>query len=138
MKTGLLRIAAVMAVFSTLALAGCSASVSVTPPLALTAPTPAAADMESRVLRAVWDYVHTHYPLQPWPDKVYILPDQDFIAARGVKRIHVVMCRHATGFLWEGEVLWRAGCNGGCVVVEEVRECYIVLPPTATPELQPG
>ena len=106
-------------------LAGCP---TVAPPLAPAAPTPAAADVEMTILQAAWDYVHARYPLQPWPDDIYILAGSA-ASVRGseMRTSHVVLCSSATGFLWEGDVLWRTGCDGACVVVEGLRERYVAI-----------
>jgi hypothetical protein len=95
-------------------------------------------DVDDQVLEAAWAYVHERYPAQPWPDTVY-LPEEWIVHTATWRHLtHVVLCSHATGFVWEGEVVWYAPCTCCRVDVDGIRESFVVVAvPAATSTVQP-
>ena len=117
--------------------AGCASSI---PPSALppevTPELPAHADagelcrppdVDAEILQAAWAYVHEHYPMQPWPNDVYLVGDRSAIPSRPVQPLHIVLCSHPTGFVWEGKVVWRLACACCRLQVEEIREVFVAM-----------
>jgi hypothetical protein len=93
-------------------------------------------DVDDQLLEMAWAYVHERYPVQPWPDTVYL--PRDWTVAIASKRYlsHVVLCSHRTGFLWEGEIAWHVQCRCCRVDVDGVRESFVTVsaPAAASPQ----
>jgi hypothetical protein len=112
---------------------------------AMPAPTPAGSpepcnlpDVDDQVLEAAWAYVHERYPAQPWPDTVYLPQDWTVLIASRRYLSHVVLCSHATGFVWEGEVALHAPCACCRAEVDGIRELFVAIAaPAGTPTPRP-
>jgi hypothetical protein len=90
-------------------------------------------DVDDQVLEAAWAHVHERYPAQPWPDTVYLPRDWTVVVASKRYLSHVVLCSHATGFLWEGEIAWHVECRCCRVDVDGVRESFVAISAPAAP-----
>jgi hypothetical protein len=88
-------------------------------------------DVDDQVLEAAWAYVHARYPAQPWPDTIYLPQEWTVVVASKRHLTHVVLCSHATGFVWEGEVAWHAACTCCRVDVDGIRESFVMVAPPA-------
>jgi hypothetical protein len=86
---------------------------------------PPSADVE--IMHAAWAYVHERYPAQPWPDDVYLVGDRNVASLCRGQPIHVVLYSHATGFLWEGDLVWSRSCPCCQAQIEEIRELYAAM-----------
>jgi hypothetical protein len=82
-------------------------------------------DLDLEVVHAAWAYVHEHYPTQPWPNRIYLVGDRSAAPVYQAQYQHLVLCTHATGFVWEGEVAWRQECAGCRVEIEGIRELFV-------------
>jgi hypothetical protein len=106
------------------------------PPAATPAGLPEPCDLpevDDQVLEAAWAHVHERYPAQPWPDTVYLPGTRTVAIAPKHYLSHVVLCSHATGFVWEGEIAWHMNCNCCRVDVDGVRESFVAISvPAAT------
>jgi hypothetical protein len=93
-----------------------------------------------QILEAAWAYVHERYPTQPWPDTVHLPGDRADLVTPERRIAHVVLCSHATGFVWEGDVAWRARCTCCRIDIDGVRESFVVLsaPDITTSPRAPG
>jgi hypothetical protein len=87
------------------------------------------------MLQAAWAYVRESYPTQPWPNRVYLVGERSAAAPLREQSLHVVLCSHATGFVWEGDVVWRSECACCRAQVEGVRELFVT---TTTAVTVPG
>lgn len=97
---------------------------------------PPSADVE--IVHAAWAHVHERYPAQPWPDEIYLVGDRDVPPPCTDQPAHIVLCSHATGFVWEGELAWSQACACCRVRVEGIRELFVALPGSdATPAVGP-
>jgi len=85
-------------------------------------------DVDAEILQAAWAYVHEHYPMQPWPNDVYLVGDRNAMPSRPVEPLHIVLCSHPTGFVWEGKVVWRLDCACCRVNTLEIRELFVAMP----------
>jgi hypothetical protein len=121
---------------------GCTPSLRIIARPLVSSPEPSAAgspepcdapDVDDQVVQAAWAYVHARYPAQPWPDDVYLPQDWTVIMASKRYLTHVVLCSHATGFVWEGEVAWHVPCACCRVDIDGIRESFVtILAQTAT------
>jgi hypothetical protein len=84
-------------------------------------------DLDDQVLEAAWAHVHEQYPTQPWPDTVYLPQHWTVVIASKRYLSHIVLCSHATGFLWEGEIAWHVQCGCCRVDVDGVRESFVAI-----------
>jgi hypothetical protein len=85
-------------------------------------------DVGVEVVHAAWAHVHERYPTQPWPNRVYLVGDYSAASPGASQSMHVVLCSNPTGFVWEGEVVWRLDCACCRVQVEGIRELFVTLP----------
>ncbi len=37
-------------------------------------------DVDTEILQAAWAYVHERYPMQPWPNDVYLVGDMPYMS----------------------------------------------------------
>jgi hypothetical protein len=95
-------------------------------------------NVDAEIVRAAWIYVHERYPAQPWPNDVYLVGDRSVTPPCQDQPVHIVLCSHATGFVWEGDVVWNRSCACCRVQVEGIRELYVAMPgANAIPTVRP-
>jgi hypothetical protein len=108
-------------------------------PLPVKSQTPCwSPSVDVEIVHAAWTYVHERYPAQPWPDDVYLIGDRNITPPCQNQPIHVALCSHATGFVWEGDIVWNQGCACCRMQVEAIRELYVAMPGgEAVPTMHP-
>jgi hypothetical protein len=85
-------------------------------------------NVDVEIVHAAWAYIHERYPVQPWPDDVYLVGDRSAAPPCQDQPVHVVLCSHATGFVWEGDVVWNRSCACCRIQIAGIRELFVAMP----------